>query len=362
MVRRVIVRVESQVKRMTFISSAMKKIIALFSGFLCLVACNQKIENPETDTLQKVFLTLNANSPELANAGGTRTEIHMSDGEIHPWWSKGDAIGLYHPIDNWDVEFDEFTSSLTSSSDRASFSGNTLARPEENGGLKTIAFYPYASHVETVLDYNTYEYIPKNYRITADDVELRFEIPYQQYPTETSFDPSVDLLISDPFYIIGNEQGGKTYNGSVGNDISFNRMNAILRLVLIDESGVLAGNICSYVGIGSFSSQLSGIAYSSLMKGSNSGYSEIESSGNEENDHSIYAVYGDQHVFGAEETIVWMVTIPTVLEAGSLLYIVGGSETGFSKQITLPKDIPLPAGLVTTLNIHINQDDIWEEN
>ena len=347
---------------MTFISSAMKKIIALFSGFLCLVACNQKIENPETDTLQKVFLTLNANSPELANAGGTRTEIHMSDGEIHPWWSKGDAIGLYHPIDNWDVEFDEFTSSLTSSSDRASFSGNTLARPEENGGLKTIAFYPYTPAVEEeYYDYDSHMWVDQTYRITDDDVELRFEIPYQQYPTETSFDPSVDLLISDPFYIIGNDQGGKVYNGSVGNGISFNRMNAILRLVLIDETNSLAGKNCSSVRLVSISSQLSGIVYSSIKKGSNSEYSEIETIGDMEYDHSIYANFGDQHVFSADAdgTPVWMVSIPTVLEAGSQLYVIGiGSEIGFAKFITLPKDIPLPAGLVTTLNIHVNQSDI----
>ncbi len=340
----------------------MKKIIALFAGLLCFVACNQKIENPETDTLQRVFLTLNANSPELTDAGGTRTEIHMSGSEIHPWWSKGDAIGLYHPIEGWSVKFDEFTSSLTSSSNRASFSGNTLARPADDGGLKTIAFYPYTPAVEEeYYDYDSHMWVDQTYRITDDDVELRFKIPYSQHPTEDSFDSSADLLISDPFYIIGNNDGGKTYNGNVGNDISFNRMNAILRLVIIDESGVLTGKNCYSVYLYSESSQLSGVVYSSIFNnGGNTGYTEYESSGDEEEDYAIYAWYGDQYEFNAEGTTVWMVTIPTVLKAGSLLYVEGGgAEGGFWKEMVLQNDIPLPAGLVTTLNIHISQSNTY---
>jgi len=221
----------------------MKKFLYLAVGFLAVFACSRETvdpvhpENPSVDTTEPIQVTLTTGSVE------TRTELRLGDGNrLHPFWTSEDDVNvILIPTSTDDLEYYEedddsyfvnpenhFGITLLENGAQAEFTGTVPSAGDY------LAFYP-----RLVLGENEYgeEYpVSGAYSdVYVDDnyIEgiVRFEVPSLQRPSSTSFDPTADLLISSPFKI-----DDTTQPTTVGT--SFTRMNAIVKLVLVNQTGI----------------------------------------------------------------------------------------------------------------------------
>lgn len=220
----------------------MKKFLYLAVGFLAVFACSRETvdpvhpENPSVDTTEPIQVTLTTGSVE------TRTELRLGDGNrLHPFWTSEDDVNvILIPTSSDDLEYDEddddyvypenhFRITLLNNGAQADFTGTVPSAGDY------LAFYP-----RLVLDENEYgEEYPvsgaySDVYVDDDYIEgnVRFEVPSLQRPSSTSFDPTADLLISSPFTI------DDTQPTTVTVGTSFTRMNAIVKLVLVNQTGI----------------------------------------------------------------------------------------------------------------------------
>lgn len=236
----------------------MKKILYTFAALLFFAACTQEQVIPEepvigpvtgpTDGL--VSVTLVADSPE------TRSELGILNNKPFPFWSAGDNVWVL-PAHVDAVPRDQygnavypatlFEGGLTEASQSASFTG------EMEAGRTYLAFYPdregygedngiYTDGV--IVGYDEWgDYDPFPF--------LSFSIPTEQYPTRNSFDKAADFLISEPFSVTDDQifsDGKATVN------VGFTRMNAIVKVVLHDQTTDkrLSGQVVKRVVLGDY--------------------------------------------------------------------------------------------------------------
>ena len=217
----------------------MKKLLYLAVGFLAVFACSRETvdpvhpENPSVDTTEPIQVTLTTGSVE------TRTELRLGEGNrLHPFWTSEDDINVIRiPESIDDFESDEdgdpiypenhFEITLLDNGARADFTGTVPSAGDY------LAFYPQAVLGESEDGYSYLESGAYSYIYWGEDyIEgyVSFEVPSVQRPSSTSFDPAADLLISTPFEI------ATTQPTTVGT--SFTRMNAIVKLVLVNQTGI----------------------------------------------------------------------------------------------------------------------------
>ncbi len=236
---------------------SMKKCLFIAAALLAAVACSREPIIPEEpiDVIVEengpIQVTLVAVNPE------TRTELGVDDNLVKPFWSYGDNICVVKvPNVDPDAGIDEnfevdendedsrfiyhgFTGNVTETQQRslsASFSGSVTAPGQYR------AFYP--EHTEEVVTEEcewdgetwTETYIKESGPCLkwddSDQPSISFSIPWIQHPTSTSFDPTADLLVSNPFNIetAGSQTlGSNTQNSEI--PINFTRVNAIVKVV-----------------------------------------------------------------------------------------------------------------------------------
>ena len=235
----------------------MKKYIFLAIAFLAAAACTWEPMAPETTDPEKgltdgelIEVTLVTGSP------ATRTELgyNESTGKLFPLWSGNDTIGLTSVPDSAEEEEDEpnyeFINTSTSASMSAEFTGQL--HPNDT----YFAYYPYTrndndySHSYLYYGYGEFSY-----------TDLVFNLPSEQYPSPTSFDEKADLMISNPFYV---DQTTTTVN-----NLEFTRVNAIVKVVLEDQTtgGILDGESVLSIILGEYPSDE---GYMEEMKASSS--------------------------------------------------------------------------------------------
>lgn len=357
-------------------------------AFIAAVACSREPVSPEEPEEIKngpIPVTLVVGEP------GTRTELTEENGEIHPWWSKGDGISVVSfPGGTSEFGVFGFNSGLESAGSIAHFSGSL----NETGTY--FAVYP--QQKETYNPYwGEYGYNPEFYDyFTYDDVDFRFTLPSIQHPSLTSFDPDADLLISEPFEISDDNVIEGQY---IVEGVSFTRVNAIVKIVLNPQTEVLKGQTVRRVSLGTeeFSSGGGGMEPVSVAAHPTRAYTYNSDEEDDEAYHGLggsvyYECYSDEqstsyngwdsvtaeytdetYQLGDKDAATYLVTFPCILKNGerydeeteSYIYDDGlhirveTDDYVIDRNVVLPSDgIAIQPSRVTTLNIKLYDDGI----
>jgi len=302
--------------------NAMKKIFTklmlLAVAATAIVSCenNYEEQTPVVELTQTVTLS--------ADKTAVRTELI----EGVPYWSKGDQIGVYvvegESYKNYAFKNDSEEASLTTSFTGETAVANTL-----------FVYYPYT-----------------NFNNPVTEKGVKVEILANQEPTAASFDGRTDLMIAKPVTL---DEAGKQLN-----NLEFARVAAIVKIVLKDKTGNLAGQHVSSLTM-TAATNLVGRVYldvvnQEIFTGEGGGlyYGGAP---------SVTAAYTEATQYEVDgENATYVVVYPQTLAAGSKLSFEASTEGyAITKEITLPSDIELLAGKVTTLNVSLAAENVVKE-
>ena len=284
------------------------KLMLLAVAAAALVSCDNKIDEstPVVELTQTVTLT--AEKPV-----GVRTE--MIEGV--PYWSKGDAVGVYldDVTKHYKFENDAEEASLTTSFTGTTAVANTL-----------YVYYPYTAN-------------------GAAEKGAKVDLPANQEPTATSFDGKADIMLAKPVTL---DESGKQIS-----DLEFARLGAIVKVVLKDGTSSLAGQHVSSLTM-TAATNLTGRVYIDVV---NQELGELYYGQSK----SVNATYAEPLAINGENG-VYVIVYPQTLAAGSTLSFEASTEGyAISKSITLPQDIVLESGKVTTLNVSLKAENLVKE-
>ena len=207
--------------------------LALMSAIAFTSCMKENFEQAgESQNGNSVNFTINTGSSELKSY----VEFDEANGKYIPKWHKGDALGAYFVGDGSPVPA-SFTNANEDGT-KASFTG-TAAVTE--GDYKLYAVYP-ARAVQGV----------------STDMVAQLEFPYIQFPSATSFDPKADILVNVPHDVtIAAEQTDVTVD-----NMRFRRVGSIVKVILSDRTGNLAGDKIKSVRL---ESDMPGVALSGVF-------------------------------------------------------------------------------------------------
>ena len=283
-------------------------VLALTS--MLFFSCSKADELVVNDEDLLVKATLIAGNPQVNPA--SKTEIQ---GGTTPFWSVGDAIGVTNGSDS----NQEFTTSITSASTTATFSGETVS-----GDL--YAYYPYsAGGVSTA----------------GASIALSAE----QNPTPVSFDGSSDVLVSKMFNI--------TPENTTVSGLQFKRLTSVLKVVIKNNDVLPAGEHPTFVSVEAESDLIGTVLvnFASQSLSLQSGASK-----------KVTANYTSATQFEIDGTnAAYLVVLPQTLAAGTTLKITAKTENYYiEKNITVPAGgIEILEGKSTTLNIGMNSATVF---
>lgn len=285
-----------------------------------LVSCENNLNEesaPIVENLQTV--TLSAEKP---------TEVRTEMIEGVPYWSKGDQIGVYvvdgDSYKNYAFKNDNEEATLTTSFTGQTAVANTL-----------FVYYPYT-----------------NFSNPVTEKGVKVEILANQEPTATSFDGRSDLMIAKPVQL---DAEGKQLS-----NLEFARVAAIVKIVLKDKTGNLAGQHVSSLTM-TAATNLVGRVYldvvnQEIFTGEGGGLYY----GGAKSVNATYTEATQYEVNGTNATYV--VVYPQTLKSGSKLSFEAATEGyAISKEITLGQDIVLEPGKVTTLNVSLAAENVVKE-
>lgn len=294
------------------------KLMLLAVAATAIVSCenNYEEQTPVVELTQTVTLS--------ADKTAVRTELI----EGVPYWSKGDQIGVYvvegESYKNYAFKNDSEEASLTTSFTGETAVANTL-----------FVYYPYT-----------------NFSNPVTEKGVKVEILANQEPTAASFDGRTDLMIAKPVTL---DEEGKQLN-----NLEFARVAAIVKIVLKDNTGNLAGQHVSSLTM-TAATNLVGRVYldvvnQEIFTGEGGGLYY----GGAPSVNATYTEATQYEVNGTNATYV--VVYPQTLAAGSKLSFEAVTEGyAITKEITLPSDIELLAGKVTTLNVSLAAENVVKE-
>lgn len=316
---------------------AMKKIglfvLVTVCAALALTACQKEHgEQPSAGNL--VAVSLRAGNPEIA----TQTRTEPVEGLIEPttrtelvgltpYWSVGDRIGVNTLGRNTNYEF---SNTAREAAEHAVFNGMaTTLTP-------SVAYHPFTDNgVGSV----------------GDRTGAMVDLPAEQNPTTTSFDGKADILVSKPF--------GFASDGTRVADLVFRRLTALVKVVLKDRSTgrELTGEELSSLSITTDGENtLAGRVLVDLRDYTLQAPYENAS-------NTVTATYTPATTYPIDDTAATFLSVfPRPLAAGSTLTI--RAETAghtITKAITLPVQIDLPAGKITTLNIGVTDAELTQK-
>ena len=290
------------------------KLMLLAVAAAALVSCENNYEEstPVVDNLQTV--TLSAEKP---------TEVRTQLIEGVPYWSKDDQIGVYvvdgESYNNYAFKNDSEEASLITSFTGETAVANTL-----------YVYYPYT-----------------NFSNPVTEKGVKVEILANQEPTAASFDGRSDLMIAKPVQL---DAEGKQLS-----DLEFARVAAIVKIVLNDKTGNLAGQHISALTM-TAANNLTGRVYLDVV---NQELGELYYGGSK----SVTATYTEATQYEVNGTnATYVVVYPQTLAAGSTLSFEAATEGyAISKSIELGQDIVLESGKVTTLNVSLAAENVIKE-
>ena len=283
------------------------KLMLLAVAAAALVSCDNKIDEstPVVELTQTVTLT--AEKP---------VEVRTEMIEGVPYWSKGDAIGVY--VD--ESKHYRFTNDAEEASLTTSFTGTTAV------ANTLFVYYPYTAN-------------------GVAEKGAKVDLPANQEPTATSFDGKADIMLAKPVTL---DAEGKQIS-----DLEFARLGAIVKVVLKDNTSSLAGQHVSSLTM-TAATNLTGRVYIDVV---NQELGELYYGQSK----SVNATYAEPLAINGENG-VYVIVYPQTLAAGSTLSFEASTEGyAISKSITLPQDIVLESGKVTTLNVSLKAENLVKE-
>lgn len=288
----------------------MKKLfnatIALALSSMLFFSCSKSDDVVVKNEDVLVKATLIAGNPQADP--GTKTEIQGTT----PYWSVGDAVGVTNGVST----NAEFTSSITSPSTTATFSGETVS-----GDL--FAYYPYST-------------------AGVGTSGASIVLPAEQNPTATSFDGRADVLVSKMFTV---DPENTTVSG-----LEFKRLTSVLKVVLKNNAGLPAGEHPTFVSLEA-GSNLIGTALVNFASQSLA----LESGSNK-----VTANYATPTIEINGTDAAYLVVVPQTIAAGSTLTLKANTENYYiEKNITVPAGgIEILEGKITTLNIGLGTTNV----
>ncbi len=276
-----------------------------------LVSCVNKIDEstPVVEFTQTVTLT--AEKPSEV-----RTEMVKGV----PYWSKGDAIGVY--LEDKTKHY-KFTNDAEEATLTTSFTGQTAV------ANTLFVYYPYTAN-------------------GVAEKGAKVDIPANQEPTATSFDGKADIMLAKPITL---DAEGKQVS-----DLEFARLGAIVEIVLKDNTSSLAGQHVSSLTM-TAANNLTGRVYIDVV---NQELGELYNGGS----NSVTATYSEATQYEVNGTnATYVIVYPQTLAAGSALSFEAKTESyAISKSIELGQDIVLESGKVTTLNVSLAAANVVKED
>ena len=289
------------------------KLMLLAVAATALVSCENAIDESAQVVELTQTITLSAEKPVAV-----RTELI----EGVPYWSAGDKIGVYTTEKNLENEY-YLTNDSKESTLTTTFTGTTALS-------ETIyVFYP-----------------SKGYGTNLES-GAKTEIPAIQKPTATSFDGAADIMFAKPVTL---DAEGKQLS-----DLEFARLGAIVKVVLKDTTSSLAGQHVSSLTM-TAATNLTGRVYLDVVKQELGElyYGQAKSVKAEYTEATQYDINGTNATY--------VIVYPQTLKAGSALSFEASTEGyAISKSITLPEDIVLESGKVTTLNVSLAAANVVKE-
>ena len=296
------------------------KLMLLAVAAAALVSCENKFEEQTPGVELTQTVTLSAEKP-------TQVRTELIEGV--PYWSKGDQIGVY--VQDGDT-----------------YKNYAFKNDNTEGASLTTTFTGTTAVANTLYVYYPYT----NFSTPVTEKGVKVEILANQEPTATSFDGRTDLMIAKPVTL---DAEGKQLSG-----LEFARVAAIVKIVLKDKTGNLAGQHVSSLTM-TAATNLVGRVYldvvnQEIFTGEGGGLYY----GGAPSVNATYTEATQYEVNGTNATYV--VVYPQTLAAGSKLTIEASTEGyAISKEITLPSDIELLAGKVTTLNVSLAAENVVKE-
>lgn len=280
--------------------------IALALTSMLFFSCSKSDDVVVKNEDVMVKATLIAGNPQADP--GTKTEIQGTT----PYWSVGDAVGVTNGVST----NAQFTSSITSPSTTATFSGETVS-----GDL--FAYYPYST-------------------AGVGTSGASIVLPAEQNPTAASFDGRADVLVSKMFTV---DPENTTVSG-----LQFKRLTSILKVVLKNNAGLPAGEHPTFVSLEAGS----GLIGTALVNFASQSLS-LESSSNK-----VTANYSTPTIEINGTDAAYLVVVPQTLAAGTTLTLKANTENYYiEKNITVPASgIEILEGKVTTLNIGLGTTNV----
>lgn len=288
----------------------MKKLfnatIALALSSMLFFSCSKSDDVVVKNEDVLVKATLIAGNPQADP--GTKTEIQGTT----PYWSVGDAVGVTNGVST----NAQFTSSITSPSTTATFSGETVS-----GDL--FAYYPYST-------------------AGVGTSGASIVLPAEQNPTATSFDGRADVLVSKMFTV---DPENTTVSG-----LEFKRLTSVLKVVLKNNAGLPAGEHPTFVSLEA-GSNLIGTALVNFASQSLS----LESGSNK-----VTANYATPTIEVNGTDAAYLVVVPQTIAAGTTMTLKANTENYYiEKNITVPAGgIEILEGKITTLNIGLGSTNV----
>ena len=299
----------------------MKKTIAFLLGLSALfVACREERPMPSD---AEIPITLVSDCPS------TRTYIQASEEAWIPYWKTGDSLTVL--LADGDLGVQKSFVNQDPDGRTGHFSG-TLSATE--GLHSLIAYYPKGM---------------KNGR--AEQV-FKFKLSEVQHlPSLTTFDPSVDLLVSEPVALTVTEDGFEA------DKLQFHRILAVTRIVLEDHTagGRLSGKKVKGLKLASSEALLSGRVSVDITTRAITAWEKKSSF------QYVSAVYegADWVIDGANAA--YLVVNPVTLASGSTLTLdveTDDETLAIQRCLVLKQSVDLPAGRVTTLRFTLEDGDL----
>ena len=260
-------------------------------------------------------------------ADKTAVRTELIDGV--PYWSKGDAVGAYFADEEGTYRNYKFTNTAEGASLTASFTGQTEV------ANTLYVYYPYT-----------------NFSNPVTEKGVMVEILANQEPTAASFDGRTDLMIAKPVQL---DAAGKTLE-----NLQFARVGAVVKVVLQDKTGNLAGQHVSSLTM-TAATNLVGRVYldvvnQEIFTGEGGGlyYGGAK---------SVTATYSEATQYEVNGTnATYVIVYPQTLAAGSKLTFEASTEGyAITKTATLKEDIVLESGKLTTLNVSLEAANVVKE-
>ncbi len=240
------------------------------------------------------------------------------------------------------------------------------------------------NQVDTANAYNYYFVMPyrgtSNISKNSTGKSVYVKLDPIQHPTATSFDPLQDYVLGQSVLNVTDEQTSLS-----SSDLKLKRLFALVRVTLRDGENVFNGDKLKSVSIGfpltktdntDKKENLISLVYlnyaDKFSDSGPSGYADVykknEAKYNDQVSPTVTAEYADglPTAVSTEKGntyTVWYVTLPVQKAIGTKLTVTAQSATKkVTREISLPKDMQLTAGIINDIAINITGDGYIEED